>query len=101
MDLALGAVIAHRHKINHSSLPGVGCCHTLLILLGSFWFLHPPVTGDFSSDQLLQKGHRARRRSPKESQALPLIPNPVVCLEAGDTILFQLSINPQGECGWG
>lgn len=52
-------------------------------------------------DQLLQKGHRAQRSSLKGSQALPLIPNPVVCLEAGDTILFQLSINAQGECGWG
>ncbi|XP_031989756.1 SCO-spondin-like isoform X5 [Corvus moneduloides] len=53
------------------------------------------LTGDFSSDQLLQKGHRAQRSSPKDSQALPLIPNPVVCLEAGDTILFQLSISSQ------
>lgn len=53
------------------------------------------LMGDFSSDQLLQKGHRAQRISPKATQALPLIPNPVVCLETGDTILFQLSINPQ------
>ncbi|OWK57070.1 hypothetical protein RLOC_00014237 [Lonchura striata] len=51
--------------------------------------------GDFSSDQLLQKEHRAQRSSPRDSQALPFIPNPVVCLEAGDTILFQLSINSQ------
>ncbi|KAI1230780.1 hypothetical protein IHE44_0008661 [Lamprotornis superbus] len=55
------------------------------------------LTGDFSWDQLLQKGHRAQRSSPKESQALPLIPNPVVCLQAGDTILFQLSINSQAR----
>ncbi|XP_077045991.1 uncharacterized protein LOC143695629 [Agelaius phoeniceus] len=53
------------------------------------------LMGDFSSDQLLQKGRRAQRSSPRESQALPLIPNPVVCLGAGDTILFQLSINSQ------
>lgn len=73
----------------------------LLTLQGSFWFLLSPVAGDFSSEQLLQKGRRAQRSSPKDSQALPLIPNPVVCLEAGDTILFQLSIDSQGECGWG
>ncbi|XP_063274104.1 uncharacterized protein LOC134561220 [Prinia subflava] len=53
------------------------------------------LMGDFSSDQQLQKGHRVQRNSPKDSQALPLIPNPVVCLEAGDTILFRLSINSQ------
>ncbi|XP_072774204.1 uncharacterized protein [Taeniopygia guttata] len=53
------------------------------------------LMGDFSSDQLLQKGRRAQRSSPRDSRALPFIPNPVVCLEAGDTILFQLSINSQ------
>nr|XP_041576803.1 uncharacterized protein LOC115498346 [Taeniopygia guttata] len=53
------------------------------------------LMGDFSSDQLLLKGGRAQRSSPRDSQALPFIPNPVVCLEAGDTILFQLSINSQ------
>ncbi|KAF1435687.1 hypothetical protein FQV07_0007622, partial [Pygoscelis papua] len=51
------------------------------------------LTGDFSSDQLLQKGRRVQRTSSKDIHALPLVPNPVVCLEAGDTILFQLSIN--------
>ncbi|OPJ68136.1 hypothetical protein AV530_013665 [Patagioenas fasciata monilis] len=51
------------------------------------------LTGDFSSNQLLQKGRRVQRTSSKDSHALPLVPNPVVCLEAGDTILFQLSIN--------
>ncbi|KAL2295828.1 hypothetical protein Nmel_017352 [Mimus melanotis] len=55
------------------------------------------LTGDFSRDQLLQKGHRVQRSSPKGSQALPFIPNPVVCLQAGDTILFQLSINSQAR----
>ncbi|KAM7030102.1 uncharacterized protein M8220_013107 [Acridotheres tristis] len=55
------------------------------------------LMGHFSWDQLLQKGHRAQRSSPKDSQALPLIPNPVVCLQAGDTILFQLSINSQAR----
>ncbi|XP_017664936.1 PREDICTED: uncharacterized protein LOC108494668 [Lepidothrix coronata] len=53
------------------------------------------LMGDFPSNQLLQKGHRFQRSSSKDPQALPLVPNPVVCLEAGDTILFQLSINSQ------
>ncbi|XP_071432511.1 uncharacterized protein [Pithys albifrons albifrons] len=51
------------------------------------------LMGDFPSNQLLQKGHRLQRTFSKDSQALPLVPNPVVCLEAGDTILFQLSID--------
>ncbi|CAM9824345.1 unnamed protein product [Bubo scandiacus] len=51
------------------------------------------LTGDFSSGQLLQKGRRVQRASSKEIQALPLVPNPVVCLEAGDMILFQLHID--------
>ncbi|XP_040546472.1 zonadhesin-like isoform X6 [Gallus gallus] len=51
------------------------------------------LSGDFSSDQLVQKGHRVQRAFFKGIHALPLVPNPVVCLEAGDTILFQLSIN--------
>ncbi|XP_026719422.1 zonadhesin-like [Athene cunicularia] len=51
------------------------------------------LTGDFSSDQLLQKGRRVQRASSKGIQALPLVPNPVVCLEAGDTILFQLHVD--------
>ncbi|XP_027743859.1 uncharacterized protein LOC114059519 [Empidonax traillii] len=53
------------------------------------------LMGDFPSSQLLQKGHRFQRASSKDTQALPLVPNPVVCLEAGDTILFQLSIDSQ------
>ncbi|KAM6191122.1 uncharacterized protein WM294_013301 [Sarcoramphus papa] len=51
------------------------------------------LMGDFSSDQLLQKGRQIRRTSSKDIHALPLIPNPVICLEAGGAILFQLSIN--------
>ncbi|KAJ7413425.1 hypothetical protein BTVI_43603 [Pitangus sulphuratus] len=53
------------------------------------------LMGDFPSGQLLQKDHRFQRSSSKDTQALPLVPNPVVCLEAGDTILFQLSIDSQ------
>lgn len=69
-----------------------------LILQNSFCFVVLPVAGDFSSDQLLQKGRRVQRTSSKDIHALPLVPNPIVCLEAGDTILFQLSINSHSEC---
>ncbi|KAM8989363.1 uncharacterized protein PRD47_016786 [Ara ararauna] len=51
------------------------------------------LTGDFSSHQLLQKGRQIQRASSTDTHTLPLVPNPVVCLEAGDTILFQLSID--------
>lgn len=72
----------------------------LLVLRNSFCFLLLPVAGDFSSGQFLQKGRRVQRTSSKDTYALPLVPNPVVCLEAGDTILFQLSINSHSECYW-
>nr|XP_038023625.1 uncharacterized protein LOC101804044 [Anas platyrhynchos] len=51
------------------------------------------LTGNFSSDQVLQKGYEEQRAFFKDTHALPLVPNPLVCLEAGDTILFQLRID--------
>ncbi|KAM4646452.1 uncharacterized protein AAGF69_013471 isoform 2-T2 [Amazona ochrocephala] len=51
------------------------------------------MPGDFSSHPLLQKARQIQRASSTDTHTLPLVPNPVVCLEAGDTILFQLSID--------
>nr|XP_009672374.1 PREDICTED: zonadhesin-like [Struthio camelus australis] len=55
------------------------------------------LTGDLASDTFLQKGHRGRKASSRGIAALPLVPNPIVCLETGDAVLFQLSINPHNR----
>lgn len=59
------------------------------------------MAGNFSSDQVLQKGYEEQRAFFKDTHALPLVPNPLVCLEAGDTILFQLRIDFHSEYCFG
>lgn len=71
------------------------------LMLSFFLFFLLLVAGNFSSDQVLQKGYEEQRAFFKDTHALPLVPNPLVCLEAGDTILFQLRIDFHSEYCFG
>ncbi|XP_074929643.1 uncharacterized protein LOC116837720 [Chelonoidis abingdonii] len=54
--------------------------------------------GDFWLDLPLQRVQRGKQTvSSKDTHPLPCIPNPIVCLNVGDAILFQLTIHPHNR----
>ncbi|XP_030394459.1 uncharacterized protein LOC115637372 isoform X2 [Gopherus evgoodei] len=68
----------------------------MLLLLSSFSPL--PAPGDLWLDLPLQRVRRGKQTaSSKDTHPLPCIPNPIVCLNVGDTILFQLTIHPRNR----
>lgn len=59
----------------------------------------PIIPGTAASGPWLQRHHRTTGR--KHPNTNPQIPNPVICLAAGDVILFQLHLLAHSKCHLG
>ncbi|KAM9114113.1 uncharacterized protein ACDP82_019707 [Pangshura tecta] len=88
----------HVQKSQQVHLVLFGSTGVFGFIISSTDMLDTFLTGDFWLDLPWQRvRHGKQTASSKDTHPLPCIPNPIVCLNVGDAILFQLTIHPHNR----
>ncbi|CAM4616195.1 unnamed protein product [Lepidochelys kempii] len=88
----------HVQKSQQVHLVLFGSTGVFGFIISSTDMLDTFLTGDFWLDLPLQRVWRSEQTvSYKDTHPLPCIPNPIVCLNVGDAILFQLTIHTRNR----